>query len=114
MKHIARIIAFTFLIVSCAAMAQQPSTPPKPPAAPVVSLELKEKIFKALAQLGQAQQAATQATENLQSKTKAWQDAVVELGKVCGDKFTAQLDQGSGDPICVAKPAEPAKAPEAP
>ena len=104
MKFITALLA---LFLAVPAFAQQkpastlPPTPPtaaaKPVPAPVVSDAERALFFKAQSQM-------IQANAQAQQRQTEFQNAVAEMQKTCGDKYTLQLNAG-GDPECVAKPA---------
>lgn len=114
-----RIVLLTaFMMIVSAALAQQP---------PKITQEQAAKFFRAMAQ-SQTAQSALQQTPQFkvaQDKQQAFQDAINELVKQCGEKFSLQLikdgkPDNDGDPTCVVKPEPPKpaetpkKAPETP
>ena len=125
MKH---IILFALLVLSAATLTAQtkPAATPKhspipatvapqapPPvrqAPPEVPAALKYKIIKAKSQADAAQLALehSQAFQATQSLSATWASVIQEFQKFCGDNFNPTLDS-DGEPVCVAKPAQPKK-----
>lgn len=94
-----RIFVLTILMFGFyAATAQQPET--KKPEVPVISAEHKAEFFKRQLALTQAQIAVQNAQTQLQS-------AVDAINKDCGGNYAPQLNQQSGDPVCMVKMAPP-------
>ena len=92
------------LLLAVPAFAQQKTAPTPPPAAaakpatpPSISDSERASFFKAQSQM-------IQANAQAQQRQTEFQNAVAEMQKTCGDKYTLQLNP-DGDPECVAKPA---------
>ena len=130
MKHIA---TFALLVLSAAilpaqtqpaatpkpalpaAIASAPAAPPpasavKPALPPTVPLDLKYKVIKAKSQADAAQLALehSQAFQAAQALSATWATVIQEFQKFCEDNFNPTLDS-AGEPVCVAKPAQPKK-----
>jgi len=98
------------LLLAVPAFAQQKTAPTPPPAVaakpatpPAISDAQRAQFFKAQSQM-------IQANAQAQQKQSEFQNAIAEMQKTCGDKYTLQLNP-YGDLECVAKPA-PAKIPK--
>jgi predicted metal-dependent hydrolase len=95
-----RLILILALAIPVCAQTPKPADAPKPPA---ISDAQRAQFFKAQSQM-------IQANVQAQQKQTEFQNAVAEMQKTCGDKYTLQLNP-NGDPECVAKlvPAKAAK-----
>jgi hypothetical protein len=94
-----RIVLSAALLLALPMVAQtaKPKEAPTPTAAaPVISDKLKAEFFK-------AQSFSVQASAQAEKAQNTFQNALVELKKICGDNYALQSDQ-TGDPVCVAKP----------
>jgi len=78
--------------------------------APEVPKDVVARYFKAAAQQAQSQVILDRAQKDFETKTQLVQQVVLEMTKVCGEKYQPNLS-AQGDPECIVKPkaAEPAK-----
>lgn len=99
-----RIVLAATLVLALPLTAQDPklmTTAPlevvtTPAAAPVISDALKAQFFKAQSFVAQADVSAEKAHV-------AYQAAIDELKRTCGEGANLQSDK-AGDPVCVVKP----------
>jgi hypothetical protein len=94
-----KIPLFVFQLVFLCSVVLLAQEKPKPP---VVTDAHQKEFFKHQSQLIQIQSQLAQAQQ-------AVQNAAAAMQKDCGEKYVLQLDQKTGDAICVEKPADSKK-----
>lgn len=89
----------------------QPPAAPQTANPPVIPMELLKNFYAADADQQRAQREVDAAKAHAQSASAVWQQAVIAMQKVCGDKYELYQDSINSDPQCRIK-TKPSATPE--